>query len=66
MSQVIDYATSAMNDAIDDASTLLDDTVPLGEFLDEQLAKALKMLKLMKLLKLKNMKLLLCLMIMCH
>ena len=38
--QVIDDATSAMNDAYDDASTLLDDNVPLGEFLDEQLAKA--------------------------
>ena len=36
MSQVIDDATSAMNDG----STLLDETVPLGEFLDEQLAKA--------------------------
>ena len=30
MSQVIDDATSAMNDAYDDASTLLDDNVPLG------------------------------------
>ena len=40
MSQVIDYATSAMNDAYDDTSTLFDKTVPLGEFLDEQLAKA--------------------------
>ena len=48
MSQVIDDATSAMNaamndamnDATDDASTMLDNTVPLGEFLDEQLAKA--------------------------
>ena len=39
MSQVIDDATSAMNDAYDDASTLLDnDDVPLGEFLDEQIA----------------------------
>ena len=36
MSQVIDDATSAMNDAYDDASTLLDHNVPLGEFLDEQ------------------------------
>src|SRR3989337_4489002 len=36
MSQVIDDATSAM----DDASTLLDKTVPLGEFLDEQLVRA--------------------------
>ena len=34
MSQVIDDATSAMNDTYDDASTLLDDDVPLGEFLD--------------------------------
>ena len=40
MLQVIDDATSAMNDAYDDASTLLDDNVPLGEFLDEQLARA--------------------------
>ena len=39
MSQVIDNATSAMNDIYDDASTLLDDNVPLGEFLDEQLAR---------------------------
>ena len=39
MSQVIDDATSAMDDANDDASTLLDDNVPLGEFLDEQLAR---------------------------
>ena len=33
MSQVIDDATSAMNDSHDDASTLLDDVVPLGDFL---------------------------------
>ena len=39
MSQVIDDASSAMNDTHDDASTLLNDNVPLGEFLDEQLAK---------------------------
>src|SRR3990170_977929 len=39
MSQVIDDATSAMNDTYDDASTLLDDNVPLGEFLDEQIAR---------------------------
>ena len=38
MSQVIDDATSTMNDAYDDASTLLDnDGVPLGEFLDKKL-----------------------------
>ena len=40
MSQVIDDATSALSNAYDDASTLLDDNVPLGEFLDEQLARA--------------------------
>ena len=40
MSQVIDDATSTMNDAYDDASTLLDDGVPLGDFLDEQIARA--------------------------
>ena len=34
MSQVIDDATSAMNDIYDDSSTLLDDNVPLGEFLN--------------------------------
>ena len=39
MLQVIDDATSSMNDTHDDASTFLDDNVPLGEFLDEQLAR---------------------------
>ena len=39
MSQVIDDATSIMNDIYDDDSTLLDDNVPLGEFLDEQIAR---------------------------
>ena len=40
MLQVIDDATSTMNDAYDDASTLLDDDdVPLGEFLDEQISR---------------------------
>ena len=39
MSQVIDDATSAMNATHDDASILLDnDDVPLGDFLDEQIA----------------------------
>jgi hypothetical protein len=40
MSQVIDDATSVMHDAYDDTTALLDNTVPLGEFLDEQLARA--------------------------
>ena len=39
MSQVMDDATS-LNNTHDDASTLLDGNVPLGEFLDEQLARA--------------------------
>ena len=38
MSHVIDDATSAMHDAYDDTTSLLDNNVPLGEFLDEQLA----------------------------
>ena len=38
MSQVIDDATS-MNATHDDAITLLDDDVPLGEFLDEQIPR---------------------------
>ena len=42
MSQVIDDATSTMNATHDDASTLLDDNVPLGEFLDEQLARTIR------------------------
>ena len=40
MSQVIDDSTSAINETCDDASTMLDNTVPLGESLDEQIAKA--------------------------
>ena len=39
MWQVINDSTSAMNNTYDDASTLLDDNVPLGEFLDEQIAR---------------------------
>ena len=40
MSHVIDDATSFMHDAYDDTTSLLDNNVPLGEFLDEQLARA--------------------------
>ena len=40
MSHVIDDATSSMHDAYDETTSLLDNTVPLGEFLDEQLARA--------------------------
>jgi hypothetical protein len=38
-SQVIDTA-SAIDDTHDDATTLLDETMPLGDFLDAQIAKA--------------------------
>ena len=40
MSHVIDDATSAMHDTYDETTSMLDTTVPLGEFLDEQLARA--------------------------
>ena len=40
MSHVIDDATSSMDDAYDETTSMLDTTVPLGEFLDEQLARA--------------------------
>ena len=36
MSHVLDDATSAM---YDETTSMLDNTVPLGEFLDEQLAR---------------------------
>ena len=40
MPHVIDDATSAMHDTYDETTSMLDTTVPLGEFLDEQLARA--------------------------
>ena len=39
MSYVIDDATSAMHNAYDETTSMLDNTMPLGEFLDEQLAR---------------------------
>ena len=39
MSHLIDDATSAMHDTYDETTSMLDTTVPLGEFLDEQLAR---------------------------
>ena len=39
MSHVIDDATSAMRDTYDETTSMLDTTVPVGEFLDEQLAR---------------------------
>ena len=55
MSHVIDDATSAMHDTYDETTSMLDTTVPLGEFLDEQLARAreneiLKLIILMKVM----------------
>ena len=38
-SHVIDDATSALHDTYDQTTSMLDNTVPLGEFLDEQLAR---------------------------
>ena len=40
MSHIIDDATSAMHDTYDETTSMLDTTVPLGEFLDEQLTRA--------------------------
>ena len=42
MSHVIGDATSAMRDTCDETTSMLDTTLPLGEFLDEQLARARK------------------------
>ena len=39
MSHVIDDSTSAMHDTYDETTSMLDTTMPLGEFLDEQLAR---------------------------
>ena len=39
-SHVIDDATSALHDTYDETTSMVDTTVPLGEFLDEQLASA--------------------------
>ena len=39
MSHVIDDASSTMHDTYDETTSMLDTTMPLGEFLDEQLAR---------------------------
>ena len=39
MSHVIDDATSAMHDTYDETTSMLDTTMPLGKFLDEQLTR---------------------------
>ena len=54
MSQVIDDATSTMNDAYDDVSTLLDnDDVPLGKFLINKLLELYNMMLLNLVMSLK-------------
>ena len=57
MSDVINDATSAMHDTYDETTSMFDTTVPLGEFLDEQLLglERMKLQKLMILLKLMIM-----------
>ena len=40
MSHVIADATSAMHDTYDETTSMIDTTVPLSEFLDEQIARA--------------------------
>ena len=40
MWHVIHGATSAMHDTYDETTSVLDTTVPLGEFLDEQIARS--------------------------
>ena len=40
MSHVIDDATSAMHDTYDETASMPDTTMPLSEFLDEQIARA--------------------------
>ena len=39
MSHVIDDATSTLHDTYDESTSMLDNTVPVGEFLDEQLGR---------------------------
>ena len=43
MSHVIDDATSVMHDTYDETTSMLDTTMPLGEFLDEQLIRLQRM-----------------------
>ena len=40
MSHIIDDATSAMHDTYDETTSMPDTTMPLSDFLDEQLARA--------------------------
>ena len=40
MTYVLDDSTSVTHDRYDETTSMLDTTVPLGEFLDEQLARA--------------------------
>ena len=48
MSHFIDDATSAMHDAYDETTSMLDNTVPLGEFLGMDNLLGLERMKLLK------------------
>ena len=52
MSHVIDDSTSALHDTYDETTSMLDTTLPVGEFLDEQLARVrgMKLLKILLLM----------------
>ena len=52
MSHVIDDATPAMHDTYDETTSMLDTTVPLGEYLDENLL-GLERMKLLKIVMMK-------------
>ena len=51
MSHVTDDATSAMHDTYDETTSMLGTTVPLGEFLDEQIARPREKLNLNTMMK---------------
>ena len=53
MLDVIDDATYALHDTYDETTSMLDNSMPLSEFLDEQLARVrgMKLFKLIILMK---------------
>ena len=53
MSHVIDDATSALHDTYDETTSMLDTTVPLGEFLDKRIARVYNMMLLNLMMSLK-------------
>ena len=55
MSHVIDDATSAIRDTYDETTSMLDTTVPLGDFLEERLARLDKLKILNLIMRMKVM-----------